>query len=63
MITIFYRGLKDNVKDELIRTGASIKDLEGLISEAISKDDMLYERILEKKYNSRNRGYLGLLDK
>ena len=69
---MYRRGLKDNVKDELMRSGASMETLEELVVESIRIDDMLYERQMEKRHiqgkstgyesrggtggNSRNRG-------
>ena len=44
MKVIYRRGLKENVKDELIRSGASTTTLNNTIVEAIRIDDMLYER-------------------
>ena len=41
---MYRRGLKENVKDELIRSGASTITLDNTIVEAIRIDDMLYER-------------------
>ena len=52
MITIFYRGLKDNVKDELIKDRRRIDSLERLIKAVIDVDDKLYERVIEKRYNN-----------
>ena len=50
LITMYRRGLKENVKDELMRTGAQIDTLEQLISAAIEIDDKLYERAMEKRH-------------
>ena len=47
---MYRRGLKENVKDELIRSGASTTTLDNTIVEAIRIDDMLYERQIEKRY-------------
>ena len=44
LMTMFRRGLKENVKDELMRTGAATDDLESLIRTAINIDDQLYEQ-------------------
>ena len=49
-MVIYRRGLKENVKDELIRTGALINTLERLEKEAIRIDDILYERAIEKRH-------------
>ena len=47
---MYRRGLKENVKDEMMRTGAEIDTLESMIKEAIRIDDMLYERQMEKRH-------------
>lgn len=50
-LKVMYRnGLKENVKDELMRSGASLETLENLIVESIRIDDMLYERQMEKRH-------------
>ena len=48
---MYYRGLKDNVKDELMRYGADQSTLLNLMKAAIEVDDKLYERTMEKKHN------------
>jgi len=53
---MFRRGLKDNLKDEIMRDGRSISDMFDLIEVAIDLDDKLYERAMKKRYNqSRER--------
>ena len=59
LIIIYRRGLKDNIKDELMRTGARLDDLDILIKESIEIDDKLFERQMEKKYNGGIRGFAG----
>jgi hypothetical protein len=55
-MTMFRRGLKDNLKDEIMRDGRSISDMFDLIEVAIDLDDKLYERAMKKRYNqSRER--------
>ena len=49
---MFRRGLKDNVKDELIRDRRRIDSLERLIKAAINIDDKLYEHAIEKRFNN-----------
>ena len=44
LMTMFRNGLKDDVKDELMRSGASLQTMSALISESIRLDDMLYDR-------------------
>ena len=51
LMTMFRRGLKDNVKDELIRWGGELKNLNHLIEAAVELDDKLYERAMEKRYD------------
>jgi len=58
-MTIFRRGLKENVKDELIRSSSIIDTLDILIRSAIDIDDKLYERAIEKKHNFNPRGTFG----
>ena len=58
----FYRGLKPEVKDELVRSGKPA-DLAGLIAKAIEVDDRITERQQEKRFynegsgSRRNHGY------
>jgi len=56
---MFRRGLKENVKDELMRNGGIIDSLDILIRTAIDIDDKLYERAMEKKHNFNPRGTFG----
>ncbi len=48
---MFRRGLKDNLKDELMRDSRSISDMFDLIMIAINLDDKLYERAMKKRYD------------
>ena len=50
LMAMYRKGLKENVKDELMRSGASHNTLEELIEDAIEKDDMLYERAMERRH-------------
>ncbi len=59
LITMYYRGLKDNVKDELMRSGADQTTLPLLTKEAIAIDDRLYERAMEKRHTGQFRGRSG----
>ncbi|KAI7517710.1 hypothetical protein KC331_g21573, partial [Hortaea werneckii] len=59
LTTMYYRGLKDNVKDELMRSGAAQDTLERMIQAAIEVDDKLYERQQEKRHNGQYRGRSG----
>ena len=56
---MFRRGLKENVKDELMRNGGLIPTLDILIQTAIDIDDKLYERAIEKKHSFNPRGTYG----
>ena len=47
---MYRNGLKEHVKDELIRSSAVTDTLDRLIIEAIRIDDMLYERGMEKRH-------------
>ncbi len=58
LMTMFRRGLKDNLKDELMRDGRSISDMFDLIMIAIDLDDKLYERAMKKRYD-QPRGRAG----
>jgi len=51
LMIMFRRGLKDNLKDEIMRDGRSISDMFDLIEVAIDLDDKLYERAMEKRYD------------
>jgi hypothetical protein len=51
LMTMFRRGLKNNLKDELMRDGKSINDMFDLIMIVIDLDDKLYERAMKKRYN------------
>jgi len=55
-MTMFRRGLKNNLKDELMRDDKSINDMFDLIMIAIDLDDKLYKRAMKKRYDqSRER--------
>ncbi|GAB7362635.1 hypothetical protein MBLNU230_g2945t2 [Neophaeotheca triangularis] len=56
---MYYRGLKDNVKDELMRHGGDQSTLPGMIKSAIEVDNALYER----KGRDRGRGKQNALGK
>ena len=50
--TIYRRGLKKSVKNELIRYRGIINNLEQLIKTTIDINDKLYKRAIEKYYDS-----------
>jgi hypothetical protein len=61
-MTMFRRGLKNNLKDELMRDGRSISDMFDLIIIVIDLDDKLYERAMKKRYDQfrgRARTFFG----
>ena len=55
LMAMYKRGLKDNVKDELMRWGGDIDSLRSLMEAAIELDDKLYERAMEKRYSDPRR--------
>ena len=55
LMAMYKRGLKDNVKDELMRWGGDIDSLRSLMGAAIELDDKLYERAMEKRYSDPRR--------
>jgi hypothetical protein len=55
-MTMYRRGLKENVKDELMRTGEKIDNLDDLIYATIEIDDNLYERAIERRHDVAPRG-------
>ena len=59
LITMYYRGLKDNVKDELMFYGGDTSNLDDMIKAAIEVDDKLYERSMEKRHSGMYRGRTG----
>jgi len=50
-MTMFWRDLKDNLKDEIMRDGKFISDMFDLIEVVIDFDDKLYERAMKKRYD------------
>jgi len=48
---MFRRGLKNNLKNEIMRDGRSINDMFDLIEVAIDLDDKLYKRAMKKRYD------------
>ena len=62
LCTMYYRGLKDHVKDELVRAKVdSMSGLKNLIQQSIDIDDRLYERSMEKRHTGQNRGRSGFV--
>jgi hypothetical protein len=59
LMTMYRRGLKENVKDELMRTGEKIESLDELIRATIEIDDNLYERAMERRHDIAPRGKSG----
>jgi hypothetical protein len=52
---MYKQGLKPNVRAELMRTGATINDLEDLKREVIRLDNELYELALEERSFTQTR--------
>jgi len=50
-MTMFRRGLKNNLKDEIMRDDRSISDMFDLIEVVIDLDDKLYEKAMKKRYD------------
>ena len=53
LMAMFRRGLKETVKDELMRYQQQPETLSELIKESIEIDDKLYNRAMEKKYHGQ----------
>ena len=56
-MVIYCRGLKENIKDELIRYRGVLDTLDSLIEEVIEINNKLFKRSIEKRYN---RGISGI---
>ena len=54
--TMYRRGLKEQVKNELMRDERVYETLDELIEIFIDFDDKLYERAMKKKYDGESRG-------
>ena len=52
-MTMFRRGLKNSVKNELMRDERFIENLKTLIEVTINLNNKLYERIIEKRYSKQ----------
>jgi hypothetical protein len=59
LLTMYYRGLKDNVKDELMHSSAKQNTLDSMSKIAIELDDALYERAMEKRHTGQFQGRSG----
>ena len=58
-MSLFRRGLKENVKNKLIRDGAIISNFIILIKRVIAIDDKLYFQAMEKNPRKSVRGRTG----
>ena len=58
---MYYRGLKEKVKDKLMRTRANTTTLANLVCVAIEIDNCLYKQAIEKRYTSYIHGYKGYM--
>ena len=56
---MYRRGLKEHVKDKLIRDGRRIDNLGSLVKVTIDLNDKLYKRALERRYDSKVSGKAG----
>lgn len=69
LMVMFKKGLKKEVKEELMRTGATLDNLEDLIQESIDIGEKLYELKQELRDDGRykssrsysSRGYVGVV--
>ena len=59
-MTHYRRGLKKYVKEELLRTGARVENLDDLVKEAISINDKWHDFAMESRYDRGIRGYSGI---
>lgn len=63
--TVYQYGLKDNIKDKLMRTAKNLNTLDKLTKEAISIDNKIFKRFMEKHhdgevgYKESQRGHYG----
>ena len=53
---MFWRRVKNNVKNELMRTGTFIENFEKLIKQTIEIDDKLYKRTIKKRHDEKGFG-------
>ena len=56
---MYRRGFKDNVKDKLIRDSRKVDNIGILVKVTIDLDDRLYERALERRYDSKTSRKVG----
>lgn len=54
-MSMFKRGLRDNVQDELMRYSGEIEDLGELMKASIELDDKLHQRSIERRENQGGR--------
>lgn len=52
----FRRGLKENLKNELMCDGRELLNMKYLIEVAIEINDKLYKRAMEKRFDQPNHG-------
>ena len=60
LIIIFYRGLKSNVKNKIIRKEVQYASLDALIFVAIDIDDNWYKRILKNRFEKSMRDKINI---
>ena len=56
LMSMYKRGLKDNVQDELMRYGGHVSTISRLMEVSIELDEMLHQRGLDKALRGRNTG-------
>ena len=57
LIIIYRRKLKKNVKNEFMRIEKSTKNFKKLIEVLIRFDDILYNKVIKKKYNNSHKKF------
>ena len=58
-MSMFKRGLRDNIQDELIRYNGKIDDLDALITAVVELDDVWHQRAMTKAGGHRGGGVAG----
>ena len=54
-MNIYFKQFKNNIKNEVIYYDDNIKNMKNFIIISIEFDDKLYEKIMKKHYNSREK--------
>ena len=53
-MTMFRRGFKNNVKNEMMRNERLVENFKIMIEMTIDLNDKLYERVMKKRYSKRH---------